>query len=384
MKQISSIDLIFLTKELQILLNQRIETFYYEDKTFYTRIYIKGKGHKYLTINLGKYIYLSDTKINSSHPNPTIQFFRKYLKSSFIRKIEQIQTERIIKIEIEKKDSTETNTQTTQQNNQIKTKKYNLYLELFGNGNIILTNENNQILNSLTKKTFKDRTIKIKEKYELPPKNPLNILQINQQTLQKEIQNNQDLPIVKFLAIKFGLGGKFAEYICNQLNINFQENPKNINQQTLIQQLQKLPQLKPKAYLNENNTEFYPIDFNIKNQQKCESFNTALITYFSQFKTTIDPREKEFTKELKKLQNRLKKQQQTKEKTIKDYEKNNEIGTKIFENYTTVEQLLTSINKTAKTKGWDSIQNTIKTNPQLTNIIKKLDYKNDTIILNLK
>ena len=103
MKQISGVDLLFLTKELQSLVNQRIETFYFENQIFYLRVYVRGQGHKYLTVNLGKYIYLGDKKEDSSHPNPFMQFLRKYLKPSFIRSISQVGIERILKIEIEKK-----------------------------------------------------------------------------------------------------------------------------------------------------------------------------------------------------------------------------------------------------------------------------------------
>ncbi|NQZ84320.1 MAG: fibronectin/fibrinogen-binding protein [Nanoarchaeales archaeon] len=377
MKQISGVDLLFLTKELQPLVNQRIETFYFENMIFYMRVYVRGVGHKYLTINMGKYIYLGDKKEDTDHPNPFVQFLRKYLRPSFIRSIEEIGIERIIKIQIEKKIGEDENAE-----NGLKIGKYNLYLELFGTGNIILTNEKNEIMNSLTKRKFKDRTIMNKEVYLMPPKRELDIMNVDTEILDTEI-NKTDLSIVKFLAIIFGLGGKFAEYICTQLKVKFDEDPTKINQKDLIKELKKLLNLKPEAYTNEKNTDFYPINFNLENQVKVGSFNEALQKYFIQFKKQTDAREKQLDYELKKLNKRVSKQVESKEKVLRDYAKNNELGTKIFENYQTVDELLKSINKAGKEKGWESVEESIKNSPQLTKLIKKLNYKKDEIILEL-
>jgi predicted ribosome quality control (RQC) complex YloA/Tae2 family protein len=378
MKQISGVDLLFLTKELQNLVDQRIETFYYENQIFYIRVYVRGQGHKYLTINLGKYIFLGDTKEDSSHPNPFVQFLRKYLKPSFIRSITQVGIERILKIEIEKKIGEDETAE-----NGLKIGKYNLYLELFGTGNIILTNEDNEIMNSLTKRKMKDRTIMNKEEYQLPPQPNLNALKIDKEILNKEIQET-DLTIVKFLAIKLALGGKFSEYICDKANIKFDADPKTIDQKLIISELKKLFDLNTNAYIANNNADFYPIEFNKGELEKCESFNSCIQKYFSQFKKQTDAREKELDKQLKKLKDRLKKQENTKSRNLKKYEENNEIGTKIFENYGTIDDLLKSINKAAKTKGWESVEESIKNNEQLSKLIKKLNYKKDEIILNLE
>jgi predicted ribosome quality control (RQC) complex YloA/Tae2 family protein len=378
MKQISGVDLLFLTKELQNLVDQRIETFYYENQIFYIRVYVRGIGHKYLTINLGKYIFLGDTKEDSSHPNPFVQYLRKYLKPSYIRSITQVGIERIIKIEIEKKIGEDETAE-----NGLIIGKFNLYLELFGTGNIILTNEKNEIMNSLTKRKMKDRIIMNKENYELPPQPKLNALKINKEILNQEIQET-DLTTVKFLAIKLALGGKFSEYICEKANIKFDADPKTIDQNLIITEFEKLFNLNTNAYLAKDNLDFYPVEFNKENLEKCESFNSCIIQYFSQFKKQTDAREKELDKQLKRLKDRLKKQENTKTRTLKQYEENNEIGTKIFENYGTIDDLLKSINKAAKTKGWESVEESIKNNEQLTKLIKKLNYKKDEIILNLE
>lgn len=87
---------------------------------------------------------------------------------------------------------------------------------------------------------------------------------------------------------------------------------------------------------------------------------------------------------MKSFWNRLKKQEQSKTRTLKKYAENNEIGTKIFENYGTVDDLLKSISKAGKEKGWEHVQTIIDNNEELSKLVKKLNYNKDEIILNLE
>ena len=175
-KQISSMDLYFLTKELKILENQRIDSFYLEEGIFYLKIYIKNQGNKFLTFDIGKSIYLGEEKLESSIPSSFISYLRKNLKNTFIRKFNQIENERILKIEIEKKVDDN------------KFENLFLYLELFAPGNIILTDSNNIIKNMLYRKKFKDRKVIAKEKYELPPKRELSIFNFYQSSNSQKVK----------------------------------------------------------------------------------------------------------------------------------------------------------------------------------------------------
>lgn len=380
MKQISSMDLYFLTKELELIENSRIESFYYEDEIFYVRLYIRGKGHKYLTYKLGNYVYLSSNKDDSSHPSSFVSYLRKYLKNGVIEAVEQIESERILKLKISKKVDEE------------KFEKYYLFLELFAPGNIILTNNDLSIINMLKRKKFKDRKIVIKEKYELPPQKETSVFNINENKLKDELEKS-DLVIVKFLAIKLGTGGKFSEEICHISKIDKNKKANEIDSKELKKILISINkiinmEIKSQLILDEqgNNVDFTPFNFNsIENDKKeVESFNEAIEIYFTGFKNEVDLREKEFIIQLKKLQNILKKQEIQKEKIFEGYEKNNNIGNKIYENYSIIEEILNSINSAAKKKGWENVLLTIKGSEKLSKLIKKLDYKNNKIILNLE
>lgn len=382
MKQISSLDLYFLTKEFKELLeNSRIETFYQEEDVFYLKIYVKGKGHFFLTNKVSKYIYISDVKLdNSTIPKSFIQYLRKFLKNGFIQKIKQIENERILDIEISKKN----------QNND-KFEIFHLIIELFANGNIILCASNFNIKNSLQKKKFKDRTVMVKDIYQLPPQKNISIYNLDKDKLKKELKES-DLSIVKFLAIKLGIGGKFAEEIIYNCNIN----KNKLTVEIKSDEVEKIKEesiniinsnIKASAILNEKGEiiDFEPIYLNsITNKRKeYNSFNELLKDYFNQFRNEKDKKEVEYLKELKKLENRVKKQELKKKDILLNYEVYNNYGNKIYENYALIEDLLESINKSAKEKGWDYVKNKIKENPELSKIIKTIKPNKNEIILNL-
>jgi predicted ribosome quality control (RQC) complex YloA/Tae2 family protein len=252
-----------------------------------------------------------------------------------------------------------------------------------------LTDENLNIKNSLTKKTYKDRSIKVHEKYELPPQKEISIFNLDKEKFISMFEK-EDLEIVKFLATRFGIGGKFAEEVCFKAKID--KNAKDLKPEefnNLIENLKKLPNEEVKSYgvyKNEELIDFIPFDFSsiIYHKKEFTNFNDVIKTYFEHFLDEADKHEEELKKELEKLKRRLKTQQKQKEMVLKDYEKYNEIGNKIYEHYSLIEELLESINKASKEKGWDSVKKTIKENEKLSKIIKVLNYKNNEIILNLE
>ena len=380
MKQISSVDLYFLTRELKGLLeNQRIETFYYENGIFYIKIYIRGVGHKFLTNKVSKFIFLGDTKNETSEAKSFVMHLRKHLKNGFIREIEQIENERILKIHIEKK-------------NDDKLDRYVLILELFSGGNIILADEQLNILNLLERKNFKDRTVKVKSTYTLPPQKELSFLNLKSEKLY-ELANESDLPIVKFLAIKLGIGGKYAEELLEKAKI--EKNKKAPFEMEEIEKITNVTnsmlhnKISPKLILDKssNPADFIPFEFiGFENSEKkdCKTFNETLKNYFEQFLEEKDLRKDKYEKELKKLENRLEKQLIQMKEINEEYEKYNNIGNKIYENYSLVEELLKSINKSAKEKGWEHVLSTVKENDKLSKVIKNINYKNNEIILDLK
>ena len=383
MKQISSLDLYFLNNEFkEYLENSRIETFYQEEDIFYMKVYTKGKGHFFLTNKVSKYIYLSDKRDDTSTvPKSFIQYLRKFLKNGIIQKIEQVENERILKIKISKK-------KTDTEEFEI----FYLILELFANGNIIITDNNFKIKNSLEKKKFKDRTVMVRDVYQLPPQKEISIFTLKKDKFSEEL-NKSDLSIVKFLAIKLGIGGKFSEEIIFNSKIDKNKNSIDITKKevdTILKFSQKLIESKIKSIgiYNEKQEliDFSPIDLKSIKAEKREfkNFNELIKEYFLKFKIDVDKKEKEFQFELKRLSRRIKTQEKKREGIFENYEKYNSIGNKIYENYSVIEELLNSIHTVSKDKGWEYVLEKVKNDQRLSKIIKKINPDKNEIILELK
>ena len=385
MKQISSLDLYFLTLEFkEILENSRIDSFYAENGYFWIKFYVKSKGAMFLENNISKSIFITNSKTNSSGlPNSFIGHLRKYLKNGILQKIDVIENERILKLEISKK---------SQDSDEITI--YYLLIELFANGNIILTDSELRITNSLIKKNYKDRKVKVKEIYEFPPKIEFNILNLNKSDFEISIKKT-DLSIVKFIAIKFGIGGKYAEEIVYLAGFDKNKNIAKLNKNE-INKLEQIiinfvkQKIEPKMILNDKDEfinfipfKFKSLNLEILKMKSYENYNACVKDYFEQFVEEVDQREKNFQNELARFEKRLKLQIKQKNKILKDYEIANNNGTLIYENYTMIDELLNLINNTAKEKGWDYVLDKIKSSDKLSKIIKKLNYKNNEIILDL-
>ena len=108
LKELSSMDLFFFSKEFQKEIDSRVENFYLEkdSKTFYIKFYNRDgiKKSRFFTISLPNYILIEDEKMPTDEPTGFIFQLRKKLKNSIIRGIEQIPNERILKFIFSKKE----------------------------------------------------------------------------------------------------------------------------------------------------------------------------------------------------------------------------------------------------------------------------------------
>ncbi len=154
MKELSSFDVFNLVKESQFLIGGKIDNIYQtDDKSIYLQLYIKDKPKQLLRIVSGKCFYLTRTRPDfPENLHRFCSYLKKYLMNSRIKAIEQIGYERIIKITLETKDD-----------------KLELFAEVFGKGNILLTKDN-KILSAAEDQIWADRVLKPGENYVYPKK----------------------------------------------------------------------------------------------------------------------------------------------------------------------------------------------------------------------
>ncbi len=339
--ELSSLDIFFLTKELQKIKNGRIESFYVnrEEELFYIKFYNESLKNQFLKIKLSQYCFFTKDKLQVDEPTGFTLNIRKKLKGAFICEIEQIPRERIIKITLSKKKDEEIII-------------FHIYIEIFQKGNIILTNGEDLIIDTLIKKTYQHRILRAKNQYILPPK----------------IEKNS-INLIGLLCTKYSLGKKFAKEIIFRLKKDEQLLTKDLTEKDFKQidiEIEKLKSQEISAYTYRDN--FYPITFqSLKDDEKQVfiDFNTCLEKYFQNTNIILNKKEKEFNQNIEKLNSILQKQILQKQEVKIKYEEFLKIGNTIYENYSQIETLLTQIKQK-------------KDNTTGIKILKK-DEKNNTV-----
>ena len=178
MKALNILDIGVIVKELQELVGGKIDKIYQPDG-FLIKVHKPNVGKIMIKIEPNK-LWITEKK--QEMPVKVSGFcakLRKEFEGRKITKIEQAKGERIVKFTIESKDE-----------------KKHLIIELFANGNLILTNSHDIIIIALEERSWKDREIKKGLEYKLPPsqKHPtLKPTKLTFKTLSEEIDSGIDV-----------------------------------------------------------------------------------------------------------------------------------------------------------------------------------------------
>ena len=371
-RQLSSIDLHYLIKELQALKDSRIGKIYQPEKeVIIFGLYKSNVGKKLLRIDVGKCIYILEEKEAYGEILGFGQFLRKHLDGHFLVDIGQIEPERIIKLTFKAKEST----------------KY-LYIEFIGKGNAMLCNEHDAIMNALEQHDYSARSIRPKLKYAYPMM-AYNIFDLKENDLIEMFKNSKKDSLVASLATELGLGGLYSEEACLSGNIDKSTNPKNINEkhiQSIFSSIRKIinKKIDPYVVFDENNNVIDIIPFDLSfyldkkyKKQKFEAFNEAVSFFYSHFK---EIKETEFDKKLKSLKYVIEQQKQTIEQLRKDEKESREKGEFIYHKYNLIKEILDEINNASKKYSWKEIKEKLKEHK----MIKEVNEKERKVVVEIE
>ena len=368
MKQISSLELNYLVKELSLLINGRVDKVYQSKKEeLLIQFYVSGKGKKLLKVIVGKAIFLTDTKDEYDEPSSFCMFLRKQLSSSKLKEISQKEPERIIELVFEKEEN----------------KK--LIIEFFGGGNVILCDKEDNILSALIYRKYKERAILPKNKYTYPS-SKVNLFRLKIDELRNLIKGSIIESAVKSLAVELGLGGIYAEEVCLLSNIDKKKKPNDLNDSEIKNLFKEIDNLKNKK-LNPlvvydkgdiidavpSSLEFYKD--NVK--KEFDNFSKALEFYFDKI---IEKKPSKYEKQINKLRNLIEKQEsQIKELGEKESDERKKAEL-IYNNYNLIKEIIEQVNKASEKYSWKEITEKLKGHK----VIKKVDGKEKMVVLEIK
>ncbi len=367
MKSMSSVDIKACVRELEDeIVGGKVEKIYHYPPNE-IRIKLYANGRKDLIVEAGRRIHLTKfPKESPKFPSSFAMLLRKHLEGGKIKAIEQHDFDRVIKLEIERRDG----------------KKY-IIAELFSKGNVILTDENFRVIMPLLGK------IKPGETYSFPEPR-LTPFDLDERVLS-EICRNESREIVKVLATKCGLGGLFAEETCLRAGIDKKKMSNELSDDEIRLIVNAVKDIfdpvakgdfKPHIVVKDGEfVDVLPIELKIYESYEkrwFKSFNEALDEFYSKLIVKeAEKAEREESEELKKLRTRLEIQLQTKEKLEKEMEKFRRIGDLIYEKYSVVEQILNAFKQAKERLPFDEIKRRAK---QI-KIVK--DVKPESVVIEL-
>lgn len=211
-KQFTSFDVAAVVRELsEAILDSRVSNVYQlSSKTLLFKLRKTDKPVFWLILDAGKRLHLTSYAVEKPKVPPAFcMALRKYLRNGWLTGVEQYEFERVVVFAF-----------------KTKTGVMRLFLELFGDGNIILVGENDKILQALTYKRMRDRNILRGEVFRFAPPSGKNPSKVSKEELLQELRNFGDVEVVRALARFLGVGGFYAEEVLLRAGVD-KKTPSN-------------------------------------------------------------------------------------------------------------------------------------------------------------
>lgn len=340
---ISGTDLTVITADLNKLLPLWIGKIYqYDNNGFGFRLNGEEKARYLFYVVKGVRAHLvSELPKAPKNPSGFSMYLRKFIEGGKVLAIEQKGIERVLIISIGKGPN-----------------EYKLIIELFDEGNLILTDSNYKIINALLQRRFKERNIVNGEIYESVGTDPKN-LSFEQFT---EIVTQSDSDIVRTVATELKFGGASAEEICALSGVSKSLPCKYAEEAQLrpvydamIKWLFDLTDER-KAVIDERGA--FPHESpSRKPKSYFDTFSAALEAYYPRFvEEKVVEKEKKLSRE-----ERIRKQQLS---AIASFEKKiaeaTEISEIIYGHYGEVKETADILSKASEKMSWQDIEKVLK------------------------
>ncbi|MBW6461501.1 MAG: NFACT family protein [DPANN group archaeon] len=367
MPELSSFDFKILAEELQFLSGGKIQKIYHEGKHLHMSIFVKSGGTNMLITGDGKFFTTPHSLKHKLRPTGFCMFLRKRLSGQWIDSIKQIGFERIIIIE---------------------TQDYRIYLELFRNGNTIITDKNDKIVSVMSVQIWKDRVLKANEIYKMPPVS-IDILGLNIDSFSLVLSKSSK-NIISFLARDMSLGGNYAEEVLTDAKmdkdliakkLDATQTKKIFKAMSSLFKRKKEPRLvlEKEKYLDMSS--FSLVKYVNYETKMFDTLNEVASEFYVSQMELED--EKETTIKTDKVMGSLEHRLKTQDDALLTVNKNIEDSTRkaemIYSNYNVLDEMIRQVNEACSLKGWDFVQKTIRSGK--IDKIKSIDMKNKIMVV---
>ncbi|MFH1399304.1 MAG: NFACT family protein [Candidatus Woesearchaeota archaeon] len=366
---LSSLDIHYLLKELEVLVGARVDKIYHPaKKELVVQLYQRSKGTVILRFLVPEAFYLTEYKQKQQEtPSGFCNLLRKHLQSSRLKALRQFESERIVELVFEKGEI------------------FRLIFELFSKGNIVLCREDYTIIAPVEVQKWKARIVQAQQKYDYPKKE-VNLLQLEENSLNQLFEKSNK-SVVKTLAIDLGLGGLWAEELCLRAKVD--KNLMKLGDAELKRLYTNIKEMVGQeiaaGIVYEGQLVKAIIPFLFKSLGKAQhyaSFNEAISEVFTKGLIIQESAEltSQQTKRVEKLQLIVQKQEEHVVELKAEIELATSQGNAFFENYQLIIGILEEITKISKSHSWEEIAKRLKGH----SLIKEVNPKEKSVLLELK
>ena len=362
--EMNAFDILAMTSELQTIVGGYVDKIFHWDKRNVLLRVNSPDGRKEVLLKDLKWLYIAPGKPDIPDiPSEFAVNLRKHLSNLRIVKVSQREFDRIVLIDLERADI-----------------KYQLIIELFSGGNLILISEG-KILNSIISRKWRHREVRPGVEYVFPQTkfNPRNMDYGSfSQTVAASTSD-----VVRTLATEINIGGQYAEEAClrsgimkntkaadlteenirtlyDQIDLMFSEAESSIDAREIIidGELEDVSPIPLKQHEG-----FETVQYN--------NFSSAIHHYVQNLRSD-EPQEDKEVSRLKRLHARQKEAIDAQLAVADDYSKQAEA---IYSQYSDVDTFLKKFSKVVEGKTWDEIREAVKPH----SVISEIDPKNHTL-----
>jgi predicted ribosome quality control (RQC) complex YloA/Tae2 family protein len=343
-KGMSGLDLAALTAELKSLLPLWIGKIYqYNNTTFGFRLNGEDKARHLFFVEIGRRAHrVTELPPAPKNPSGYSMYLRKFIEGGKVLSISQKGIERVIILEIGKGNGI-----------------LHLAIELFDEGNLILTDGEFGIQNALKKRHFRDREIVSGEVYDM---GGVDLSSLSPEAFF-DILRSSDRDLVRAIAVDLMFGGAMAEELCIRAGVE-KEFPTQYLDDRIISQLYTAyksiigdARSHNKPVIDAKGCWPFPLTGSAP-QSGYTTFSEALAGYYP---LPTFHEEKAGKKESLSREERIRRQQEAAilrfEAKISESERAAEL---IYERYTDIQQLITTLDDASKKMSWQDIAKVLK------------------------
>ncbi len=334
--EITSFDLHFLLTELQPLVGTRLDKIYIlEDRgvlmTFGSKAMVQAEP--------GKLWMPVEKPVTPEQIHPFAAQLRKLVGNGKIERIEQVCSERILAIHILRSE-----------------KKFLLYVEVFGRGNVVLCDDKMVVVSALAL----NERVQRGAAYQLPKS--IDTFHLDEKQFAGILLESKD-NISKTLAASLGLGKVLAEELCVRCGISTAEKPTAEHADEVFHELQKMLSQTPAAQLIYDGSilaDATPVPFQCyatKKRENIDGFGAALARIFALPAEAVKEQKTAPVQEkLKKIETMIAMQQKSLQNLEQKSDEERKKGEYIYEHYQEIKKLLDEVIEAKKKLSWKEVK----------------------------